>query len=366
MRSQQLVKGGQWERDINPKMRVIVCTTTMPFHRGGAEFLAEWLVEYLRWRGHRVELLQFPFNPQPDQLLEQMLAFRLVDLTPYGDRVIAIRPPSYLIRHPSKVVWFIHHHRAAYDLWNTSYSNLDATPESLRYRDAVRQADQVGLHEAHRIYSNSKVVARRLEAFNGIRADVLYPPLWQPEQYYCTAYEDYFLYISRLTAHKRQWLAIEAMQYTQTPVKLVIAGQPDPGGDSYIRELKSSITSNGLTGRVILLARFVSEKEKLDLLSRCLAAVYLPHDEDSYGYFTLEAQHARKAVLSTTDSGGTLELLLDGVNGRLLPPDPQEIARAMDELYLNPETARRMGEAGPARIQEIGINWAHVEQKLLS
>jgi glycosyltransferase involved in cell wall biosynthesis len=195
---------------------------------------------------------------------------------------------------------------------------------------------------------------------------VLYPPLWQPEQYDCTGYDDYFLYISRLTAHKRQWLAIEAMRYTQTPVKLVIAGQPDPGGDSYITDLKSRIAAHGLTGRVLLLDRFISNNEKCDLLSRCLAALYLPHDEDSYGYFTLEAQHAGKAVLSTTDSGGTLELLMDGVNGRLVPPDPQEIARAMDELYRHPETARRLGEAGPVRIQEIGINWAHVEQKLLS
>ncbi|MCL6508121.1 MAG: glycosyltransferase family 4 protein [Bryobacteraceae bacterium] len=347
-------------------MRVLVCTTVMPFQRGGAEFLAEWLVRHLRARGHSVELLEFPFSPRPDQLLEQMLALRLVDLSPYGDRLIAIRPPSYLVRHPSKVVWFIHHHRAAYDLWNTEYGDLASTPEGLRYRDAVRQADRVALAEACKLYANSRVVARRLEVFNGVHAEVLYPPLGEPDRYSCIAYDDYLLYVSRLTPHKRQWLALEAMQHTRTPVRLVIAGPPDPGAEAYVWDLKARISANGLSGRVLLLDRYVPEEEKLNLLSRCLAALYFPHDEDSYGFFTLEAQHAQKAVLTTTDAGGTAELLLDGVNGRIVPPDPQELAQIMDELFLDRQAARRLGAAGPGRIRELGIHWQRVEEKLLS
>ena len=42
---------------------------------------------------------------------------------------------------------------------------------------------------------------------------------------------------------------------------------------------------------------------------------------------------SKKAVISCTDSGGTLELIDDGHNGRLVAPTPQALAAAMDELY---------------------------------
>ena len=46
------------------------------------------------------------------QLLKSGLAWRLLDLTAAGgkrvDLVIATRFPSYLVRHPRKVVWLVH------------------------------------------------------------------------------------------------------------------------------------------------------------------------------------------------------------------------------------------------------------------
>ena len=39
-------------------------------------------------------------------------------------------------------------------------------------------------------------------------------------------------------------------------------------------------------------------------VERCLAVAYIPYDEDSYGYVTLEACLAKKAVITCTDSGG--------------------------------------------------------------
>lgn len=337
----------------------------MPFQRGGAELLCKWLVENLRLRGHAVEVLEFPFSPHPEEILDQLLAFRLMDLSRYGDRLIAVRPPSYLVRHPQKVVWFIHHHRSAYDLWGTEYSDLPPTPEALRYRDAIRQADGVALREARRVFANSQVVAARLESFNGIRAEVLYPPLMHPERYTGGDFGDYLLYVSRLTPHKRQWLAIEALRHTRTPVRLVIAGKADPGAESYVWDLKARI-ANGLKDRVVFVDRYIDDAEKIALLAECLGALYIAYEEDSYGFFSLEAQQAGKPVLSTTDAGGTRELIRDGVNGRLVAPDPQALAEAMDELYANRDLARQMGEAGRQQVAGLDLCWERVVAKLLS
>jgi glycosyltransferase involved in cell wall biosynthesis len=346
-------------------MKVIVATSFVPFVEGGASRIVHWLASALRDHGHEVDLLELPLSLDYKEMLEQMLAFRLLDVTHTGDCLIALRPPSYLLRHPRKIVWFIHHYRGAYDLWGTRYQAIPSTPEGVRYREAIMQADTLGLSEAAKVYCNSRLMAERLRKFNNIRAHVLYPPVYLPERYRCGAFGDYFVYVARLTHHKRQWLAIEAMRHTRSAVRLVIAGAPDPDASGYVLELQSLIERYRLGGRVVLLDHWIAEEDKIALLADCLGALYLGFDEDSYGYASLEAQHAGKPVLSTTDSGATGELILDGLNGRLVPPDPEAIAQVMDELYWDRSQAQLMGKAGRTRIAELGISWDRVVGELL-
>ncbi len=52
-----------------------------------------------------------------------------------------------------------------------------------------------------------------------------------------------------------------------------------------------------------------------------------------------------------TDSGGSPELVVDGVCGFVVPPrDAQAIADAIEKLYRDPELRRRMGDAARERI----------------
>jgi glycosyltransferase involved in cell wall biosynthesis len=149
-------------------------------------------------------------------------------------------------------------------------------------------------------------------------------------------------------------------------VALVIAGAPDPNCEPYVSELQNLVRRYRLSGRVTLLPHWVPQRQKIQLFSDCLAALYFPVDEDSYGYPSLEAHASRKAVLTTTDAGGTGELIVDGINGFVRPPDPQLIAEAMDFLYANRSAAKQMGEAGISRMLDLGIDWNHVVQRLLS
>lgn len=347
-------------------MKVVVCTSITPFQWGGAELLAHSLAERIAALGHEVELLEIPFESCSHRILDQILAYRLFDFTGTTDRVIAIRFPSYVVRHPRKIVWFIHHHRAAYDLWSTPYGDLDPTPEGLALREAIRRVDRLALTEATRVFANSRTVARRLLDFNGIEAQVLYPPLPQADLYYCSQYADYLLYVARFTPHKRQLLAIEALRHTLSPVRLVLAGRPDPGAEDYTALLREKVREYGLDRRVTILDNGVSDREKADLLAACLAAVYVAYEEDSYGFFTLEAQHARKAVITTQDAGGVTELVVDGVNGRVVPAEPEALGRAMDELYRSRHSAQELGEAGFMRIQQLGLSWESVLDQLLA
>jgi glycosyltransferase involved in cell wall biosynthesis len=347
-------------------MKVLVASSISPFVEGGSTFIVEWLAEAVRERGHEVEVLLFPFEGRPDTILEELLAMRLLDVSQHGDRLIAIRGPSYLLRHPSKVVWFIHHHRTAYDLWGTRYQDIPNTPEGVATRDAIIRADNLAFAECRAIFSNSRVVQQRLKRFNAVEAEILYPPLPSGNLYPTGAAGDALVYVSRLTHHKRQWLAIEALALTRHRVRLIIAGRPDPGAESYADDLRFRIRTQGLESRVTLIADWISEEEKLAMLSSSLGVLYFPVDEDSYGYPTLEAFSCGKPVISTTDSGGTDEIIEDGVNGFLTSPEPQSIARAMDRLFEDRARAEQMGQAGRIRMTEMKIHWDHVVTRLLA
>ncbi len=339
------------------RLKIIIGTTIVPHIYGGGTQICEWLELKLNEYGHQAEMIGFPFDSHHAIFMEQMLAMRLYHLEDAAERLICVRMPSYLLRHNQKYLWFIHHYREAYDLWNTEYS-VPHTNEGRAVREFVMRADTVAFAEAKQIYTNSKVISKRLLDFNGIEAQPVYPPILKPEQFYCDSYGDYIYYPSRICGHKRQHLAVEAMKYTKTDVKLLITGVIE--SPLYGDKIADFITSNSLQGKVTVKNEWISEEQKAEYLAKCLAVAYIPFDEDSYGYPSLEAHHSAKAVISCTDSGGTDELIVDGENGFLTDSDPVKLAAVFDRLYEDKKLAEKMGRAGIKRISDLDITWDNV------
>ena len=343
-------------------MRVIVATTVVPFVRGGAEYLTDTLCQALSAAGHTVERFDLPFDSNYRTMLEQMTALRLLDLSGHGDRLIAIRTPSYLVQHHSKVIWFIHHHRPCFDLWGTEFQDVPNTPYGVGYREAFRAADNVALREAASVFANSCRMAERLRQYNQVDAEVLYPPLGTDNGLFASAYGDYILCPGRLVGHKRQHLCIEALRYATTPVRLVVAGPSD--SPEYMSSLKAAIAAADVDDRVEVFSRWMDEDEKRALYANALAVAYVPQDEDSYGYVTLEAARARKAIVTCIDSGGLLEFVEHGISGLVAEPSPRELASCFDRLW-DRSVARALGRAAFERASALNITWDHVIQRLL-
>lgn len=344
-------------------MKIALCSSFAPFIKGGGRNIVEWLQPMLEGQGHQVEIVYLPEVDTPDLLFQQMMAFRWVDLE-MADRIICFRPQAHLIPHPHKILWFIHHIRAFYDLWDSPYRGFPNDKKHRDIREALHRVDNACLREAKAIFTNSRVVSDRLKHFNQIESEILYPPVFQPERFHCAGFSDEIICISRLEHHKRQHLLIEALQYTKTPVRIRLSGT-GPSAD-YPKLLAQMISELGLNDRISLDDYWISEEEKVEQLAHCLAVAYLPLNEDSYGYPSLEASHATKPVLTTFDSGGVLELVQDGVNGYVTEASPQALADAMDRLYLDRIKTKAMGRNALERLSELHISWSHVLQRLLA
>jgi glycosyltransferase involved in cell wall biosynthesis len=346
-------------------MRIVVASSYVPFVDGGGRFIVEWLKQKLIECGHEVEHFFLPFIDQPEDLLDQMVSFRLMDLSDHCDLLIALRPPAHLMPHANKVLWFIHHIRSLYDLWNSPYDIYTLVPDDpggRALRKTVIDLDTRAMREAKRIFTNSKVVAERLRQFNGVSGSVLYPPLFAPERFRSDGYGEEIVCICRIEFHKRQWLLVQAMRYVKTDVKLRLCGASMTAAQ--IDTIHDAIAEHRLHDKIAFEDRWISEEEKIERLASALAVAYLPQNEDSYGYCSLEAAHACKAVLTATDSGGVLELITDGRNGIVVPPDPHALADAMDRLYLDREKAARLGEANKLALSQLGIEWPTVVEAL--
>jgi glycosyltransferase involved in cell wall biosynthesis len=332
---------------------VVVCEAQVPFVRGGAELLARGLVENLRRRGYRAERVSVPFKWYPkEELLTQIAAWRMVDLSESnGERIdlaIGTKFPTYFVRHPNKITWLFHQYRAIYDLCGTPYGEFTNVEADVRLRDRLIELDGNALRESRAVFSIARNVTERLSRYNGLTSEPLYHPPPLAGKLKTGPAGDYFLSVGRLEATKRVDLIIRALSHVDRRWRLVIVGE-----GPLRRDLEALAASAGVGGRVTF-AGGVDDAALVTLYAGAAAVVFPPYDED-YGYITLEAFLAHKPVVTTSDAGGPLEFVTDGVTGLVTAPDPESLGAAMSTVVADAKRAASMGDAGYERVR--GISW---------
>ena len=340
-------------------MRILVASPQVPFARGGAEILAERLTYELRERGHEADLVTMPFKWYPrETVLTHALMWRLADLTEVDGRkvdlVIGTKFPSYVVRHPRKVVWLVHQFRQAYELDRTEFGQFGESAEDRALRRAIHRLDRVALGEAVKLGAISQNVANRVQRNVGLEAQVILPP---PQQlaFRCDDYGDFVLSVNRLDRAKRIDLLLEAAA-SEPSIRCVIAGD---GPDR--ERLEALARDRSLDGRAVFAGR-VDESELADLYARCRGVYYAPVDED-YGMVPYEAFMASKPVVTTRDAGGPLDVVHDRETGLVIEPRADELARACRFLLDHDAEARAWGQAGRAIAQSV--TWDRVIGQLL-
>jgi glycosyltransferase involved in cell wall biosynthesis len=340
---------------------VLVCEAQVPFVHGGAELHVSGLVTNLIRRGYRAEKVSVPFKWYPkDELLAQAAAWRLIDLSESNgqriDTVIATKFPTYFVRHPRKITWLFHQYRAIYDLFDTPYSDFSHIERDVRLRDTLIGLDNGALGESARLFSNARNTAERLARYNGLTAEPLYHPPPLAGRITAGPSGDYVLSVGRLEGNKRVDLIIRALAHVDRRWRLVIVGE-----GPLRRDLEALTSATGVAGRVTF-AGGVDEAALVNLYAGAAAVVFPPFDED-YGYITLEAFLARKAVVTTHDAGGPLEFVTDGVTGLVAAADPESLGAAMATAVADPRRAAAMGDAGYERVR--GISWDAAIDRLI-
>lgn len=345
------------------KRRITVVTSDVPFVEGGHLTIARCTVKALKKCGYDAELLLTPQNRFGRQF-RAYLANRFIDVKEDGlgrriHQVISFRFPSFAVDHPFHVCWLNHRLREYYDLWEMLYSQLGVKgklKESFR-RNIIRTIDTHLLkHNVKILFAQSKTIQKRLEKWGNIPSEVLYPP--PPQRNYRTeSYEKFIFSVSRLQPLKRLDLLIDAFKHVRNKeLKAVIIGT-GPEENNLIRKINDA----NLEKRISLLGA-ANEETVLKHFARSRAVFFSPLRED-YGFVTGEAFMSRKAVITTSDSGGPAELVENGKTGYILKNDPREIALKLDELAENKPLAEKLGNNAHKFISRL--TWENTVKKLV-
>lgn len=185
----------------------------------------------------------------------------------------------------------------------------------------LRRRYEAGVIRMERIVVNSENVQRRVAHYLD-RESVVVPPPCDVERYMWGQSAGYYLSTARLDPLKRVDLIVRAFLSIPSERLIVVS---DGVERRRLEALAGSAPNIEFTGEV--------DDERLRaLISRCIATVYIPRDED-FGMSPVESMAAGKPVIGVAE-GGLLETVLDGETGVLLPPNPgtSNLCSAVEDL----------------------------------
>jgi glycosyltransferase involved in cell wall biosynthesis len=129
------------------------------------------------------------------------------------------------------------------------------------------------------------------------------------------------------------------------PDALFVFAGDGPERDS-LKELARTL---GVEGRV----RFLGHRKDVPQLLASCDLFVLPSLYEGLPLSVLEAMAAGTPVVATSIRG-TDEAVIDGVTGRLVPPeDPVALASAIRTMLTERSLAARLAEAGKTRVREV-------------
>jgi glycosyltransferase involved in cell wall biosynthesis len=170
------------------------------------------------------------------------------------------------------------------------------------YIHKIRLWDKITADRVDHFIANSEYIKNRIKKFYRRDSTVIYPFI-EPEQFYSSVKENFYIAVGRLTSYKKFDLVVEAFNKNGLPLKVI-------GTGGMLKNLKS------IAGPNIEMLGFTPDNVLRDLYSRAKALVF-PQCED-FGIIPLEAMASGCPVIAY-GKGGALETVIEGKTGVLFP-----------------------------------------------
>lgn len=147
---------------------------------------------------------------------------------------------------------------------------------------------------------------------------------------------------SRFSYWKGQHILLEAVRKLPE-VRVILVGKALFGEEDYVSELKSLLEKPDLKGRIHLLG---FRDDIPALMKACDIIVHASTEPEPFGRVIVEGQLAQKPVIASA-AGGALEIIDDGINGYLFPPENAIALRQLIQKLIDDRSlAKDIGQRG--------------------
>ena len=332
---------------MSPRPRIAILAVGNPRNeQGGAERFYFGLCDALESVGAHAEIRwELSDETSFETIKASYLRFYDCDLTAF-DGVVSTKAPSYMVRHRNHVCYLLHTMRVFYDMFDLEFQSPDES--LLRHRQFIQALDTAALRSprTRRIFVIGQEVKGRLERYNGLDSEVLYPSTTMRNLR--KGRSCYFLLPGRLHRWKRVDLVIEAMRNVRAGIELVISGTGED--EAHFSALARSDSRIRFAGRV-------SDASLIDLYADARAVVFVPLRED-FGLVTLEAFLSGKPVITCVDSGEPARIVEHGVSGFVSEATAHALAACMERFAIDRDGAETMGKREQTRLNiSLGAGW---------
>jgi glycosyltransferase involved in cell wall biosynthesis len=156
--------------------------------------------------------------------------------------------------------------------------------------------------------------------------------------------------VGRLTprkGHREFLLAARAVNQAMPHARFLVVGRHSHGEVPFERQIVDLCAQLGLDDRVI----FTGHREDIPQVMAALDLLVVPSYWEAFGWVTMEAMAMAKPVVATA-GGGTLDIVIHGKTGLLVPPrDAEKLGQAILVLLRDKVMGERMGRAGRRRVE---------------
>lgn len=148
---------------------------------------------------------------------------------------------------------------------------------------------------------------------------------------------------SRLTPWKGQHILLETLGHLPEVHALLVGGALFQDDKAYERSLRNLAERMGITERV----HFLGFRDDVPRLMKAVDIVlHSSTSPEPFGRVIVEGMLANKPVIAT-GAGGAKEIIDDGVDGLLIPPNnPMAMVNAINRLVADPGSTEKMARTG--------------------
>lgn len=369
-------------------MRVLVLTDYFRPHIGGVENVVGEVVHWMARMGHMATVLTMRFGEEPpleDDGGVSVVRFPGLDLTRSVKLQIAVSLPLIFgalraVRRQRPQVLNAHNLfyftslfgpvlKRTFHIPLVTTVHLAGVRTGSAFADALVRVYELSLgravlRESDAVIAVSDAVADHLKGMGVPASKVFTVPNGVDFDFFTCAFERRrprefeILFLGRLVPNKGLRYFIEAARAlapAHPKARFVVIGD-GPDKAAALEDVRTS----GLSGCF----EFVDGVPDVRDAMKSAYAMARPSLSEGMPLTVLEAMAAGVPVVAFSVAG-TPEVVSNGETGLLVPPaDSQELARALSQLMLDPQTARRIGDRARASVRQR--SWRDVAEKTLS